>query len=564
MKTLQPPVQKTVNHFIPTQARPSMSPRPRRPLASALCFSVFALFLSTADGTFGKSYQYIYDNATNWWGQQEESAWSGAPWDGLPQPGGPGAGDDLDLNATESLNVIGSFTTPSDPLPFTALINNITVTEYTGIAILNSRNNWLSTLEVLGDITISDNRSLQLRDRNASSSLTVNVDGDVTVGDGGILYLGTPTTGSGSASTANNRLRSISVLGKTTINGSLLNAVSNINTTTSTFLGDLEVDGLLVVAAAEEDFTGAGSVTNEISIRSLSGSGTVHGSNIKGNGTRSTTLKFQTEADSNEEFSGTLLDSQVTTTGTGVNRLGVTISGTGQQSFSGNNTYSGQTLVSSGKLLVNGTHIQADSGQGGGVASGLYQIADGGTLGGSGRIAGKITGNNSHMIYVESGGTLAPGTEEAMGVLTIDGGLLSETGNVTLNMAAGAEFAFRLAGDGSDADRLTFWNYSAHNSAILSSNRVNLTLAGPLVAGTYTVTLFDFFSNDGTTATSSHLSDGLTLHLDASISFAELIYNGHDISLQYTVTVIPEPDLVTLAFCSLLSLAILRRFTRHS
>jgi len=532
-----------------------------------VCLSTSGFFLSSTHQAQGANYQYISTENYNWWGRQKASDWSGTPWDGLPAPNGPTGSDNLDLNTAIALKVTGDLSVDV-PGSFTASINNITVTEFEGLAQLSSRNNWVSTLNVLGNITLNENRMLRLYNVNTLSSLTVNVDGNITIGTGGTLMLGALATGDTAVSTSNNKLTGIAVAGKTTVSGTLLNSSANLVDVTSIFLGDLELkksesqSGSLTIATVGEDSTAAGSPINKISIRSLSGEGNLYGTNIKTNETRNATLNIQTEIDSNAVFSGTLVDSQVVTTGT--NRLHITISGTGQQTFSGANTYTGQTLISSGKLLVNGTHIQATAGVGASASTGLYQVQEGGILGGNGRIKGNITSDNANLIYVESGGILAPGKADQLGALIIDGGLMTSTSNVSpLQMAEGAEFAFRLAGDGSDADRLTFWNYTDTKSIKLNDNTIHMTLLGPLLEGTYTVTLFDFFSDDGITATTSNLLSGLAIHAGLNISNASLIYNANDISVQYTV--IPEPShLALFAWGFLASIVFIRRFSKFS
>ena len=127
-------------------------------------------------------------------------------------------------------------------------------------------------------------------------------------------------------------------------------------------------------------------------------------------------------------------------------------------------------------------------------------------------------------------------------------------------MASGADFAFELAGNGSGADQIEFWNYTA-GDLLLNSNEINLTLTGPLVAGTYNVTLFEFFGDSGSTLTTSGITGGLTIGtLDPNIvGTPTLSYNSlaGTITLEYTV--VPEPGTFALLAGGLGAVLIFRR-----
>ncbi|MDQ8698471.1 autotransporter domain-containing protein [Hyphomicrobium sp. LHD-15] len=69
------------------------------------------------------------------------------------------------------------------------------------------------------------------------------------------------------------------------------------------------------------------------------------------------------------------------------------------------NTYTGDTIINGGTLLVNGSTN----------SSGIVFVNPGGTLGGTGTVGS---------VFVDDGATLAPGTPDSIGTLTIDGVLM--------------------------------------------------------------------------------------------------------------------------------------------
>ncbi len=203
----------------------------------------------------------------------------------------------------------------------------------------------------------------------------------------------------------------------------------------------------------------------------------------------------------------------------------------------------GQITVSAGTLLVSNT-------SGSGTGGGAVVVNSGATLGGTGIIGPSDTAG----ITADAGATVAPGA--SIGTLRLSGA--STTGAV-LTMASGAAFNFEVAGDGSGADQIELWNYVAGDLA-LNSTAINLDVLGTPIAGqrTYTVTLFEFFSDAGTTLTASGISSGLVLGtLDPRIYSAELVYNTNSIDLVYSI---PEP--ASLALLGLGAVALLHRRRR--
>lgn len=227
---------------------------------------------------------------------------------------------------------------------------------------------------------------------------------------------------------------------------SLLNGTGQINNTTVNG-GALDLNGASGANATIGGLSGSGgNVENEATntVATL----TVGGNN--GSGT----------------YAGVIQDNG----GTGGKLALVIAAGTGIETLAGANTYSGNTIVSNGTLLVTGSLAS-------GSAVTVTGGTNGGTLGGSGTINGSVT--------VNSGATLSTGTNEQ--TLTINGNIVLDAGSTNTFMVD---------------------NTIPTNGLIVAGNSV--TYGGTLniiTNGTFTIgQTFTLFSGAGATNTSGFAS----------------------------------------------------------
>ncbi len=253
--------------------------------------------------------------------------------------------------------------------------------------------------------------------------------------------------------------------------------------------------------------------------------------------------------------------------GTSADRIGQVIkTGDGVLAFSGNNTYSGGTIVSAGTLLVNNT-------SGSGTGSGNVIVEGGATLGGTGAIV--LGSGNS--VTVNAGGTLT-GTLAVTGGGTVIAGThspgnspgISNHANLTYN--AGAKVEWELIANGIGTRGVHFdgidvsgdLTFSGATSLDLVFNLAESSVAwGNTFWNTSRLGVDGWLIYDVAGATSGFAnlslnvidwldSNGATLHPYGQFS---LYLDGNDIYLNYAL--IPEP--ASFVLLALAGLALLRR-----
>lgn len=195
--------------------------------------------------------------------------------------------------------------------------------------------------------------------------------------------------------------------------------------------------------------------------------------------------------------------------------------------FSGTNTYTGATFVSSGTLLVNGT-------QSGG---GAFSVMTGGTLGGTGTI-GLAANTNA---TVESGGKLLASSADSLaftlsgtGILDVSGALGTGTGSMVFALAAPNSTVVSLSGG------LNI------GTGVLGFTDFSFSTVSGFGAGTYT--LFG-----GASSLAGTLGSGLSGTVGGM--GATISLSNFDVIL----TVVPEPETWGLLTFGLMVVLFLRR-----
>ena len=212
--------------------------------------------------------------------------------------------------------------------------------------------------------------------------------------------------------------------------------------------------------------------------------------------------------------------------------------------------------VSQNENIPNGATVTVENGgfwNRGGSTETIASLAGGGML----------TANTNSTAVTTVTNSVSPG-DSGIGTLIVSSASQAGLTN-QFKMNSGAAFNFELSGSGGTSDQMQFWNFST-NEFSLTSSPINLTLSGTEVGGTYTVSLFKFYSDAGTTLTSSFITTGLTIGTIGSgiTNTPTLNYNSGGSTIDLTYEVVPEPS--TLAMLGLSGLALaayrLRRRSR--
>lgn len=346
---------------------------------------------------------------------------------------------------------------------------------------------------------------------NGGAILQSNTSG-VTFAASSLLIGGDFTLGTSSGSGSSTWIGTVDL-------GSATRAITNNGTGMRTFSGVVSNGGLIfagtgtTVLSAANDYTGGTTVSNGTlqlsgsgTLGSTSGSLTVNGGTLNLGGTSQTigalngsggTINTSTGASTLTMGTGGATGAYSGTIANGGGSVALTKTGSGIQTLSGTNNYTGATAINGGTLLINGNQSSA---------TGAVTVTNSGSmLGGTGTIGGNVTVNSDARLQ---GGDGTAGT-----TLTLAGALtLNDASIIQLALGpSGLHSTLAHTGAGGwtfDSDQaFTFINLGAQAGTY--DNIITGLNADPGTTGSWTIT------NPGFTGTFSYGGGNIDFNLTA-------------------------------------------------
>jgi hypothetical protein len=298
--------------------------------------------------------------------------------------------------------------------------------------------------------------------------------------------------------------------------------------------------------------TNTSAAANTLGVTHATGNSTFNGAvTLANTGANALNLASQVSG-TKVTFNGTLSGSADLRINDAYTRVGATTEtvtniGAVELSKSTGNTYTGNTTVYSGTLIISNTSGSA-------TGNGSVSVQGGATLAGTGIIA--PTGSSG--LTVLNSGIIAPGVTGATGNLTINGATTSGT---AATFSSGANFSFELNATTVVSDRLVLTNGTAGDFAF-GGNTINFNiLTGTITVGQQYILFSGTDPNQFaglTTDGSGYISAGLTIGAGLPGAFgtsSTLQVVGNNIVLN----AIPEPATWALLAFSLTTVMVLRR-----
>lgn len=347
--------------------------------------------------------------------------------------------------------------------------------------------------------------------------------GSLALNNTGNSYTGVTVVQNGTLLLGGNALYGSGVLGT--------NPNTNFGTAGTVFLSNASTASTDNIALLT---TGAFTIDRSIAVGGTNGQGTTTIGGVHTSGTASFNGRINLDrgvtlftATTNGSV---IINGQITETG---GARGVEKIGTGVVVFTNANTYSGNTLVSSGTLLINNS-------VGSGTGSGNVTVGVSGTLGGTGAIAGSV----------DVFGALSPGAS----IETLESGALT--------LHTGSSFIWEAANSSpTGADLMVVNGQLSINNSLLDLSLANLS--GPVWSVGDKLTLISYTGTDVTSGFVGYLDDTVYTFgvnqwlLNYNDTVAGLNYVSQATGsrfVTFTLIAVPEPAsglLATLVVCGL-------------
>jgi len=503
-------------------------------------------YVTLGIGGTGAGWNPTSPSGDTWW--TNAANWGGG------SGGAPVAFDQLLFDGNTKVNNTNTFTSNTK-------FSGIMFTNSAGAFVLNGMAAGTNAVNLVGDVI---NRSANTQTINLplvldggsrafntlSGNMIVNgvISGSgvgITKTGANVLTLTGANTFSGITEIQNGVLRATDGVGLPTgsnlkINGGVLESSGNFVRATGTVAGAVQWTGSGGFSAF------GGSMTVNLSggapLTWGAGSFVPIGSTLMfGSSTANNNVWFENAIDLN----GGMRTVQVVRTATLLGALsngGLSKTGSGTLVLAGNSTYSGDTTVNAGTMVVNGQV----------AGGGTFVLAGGTTLGGTGVIARTLSG----------AGRVAPGSSP--GVLT--------AGQVdpTLGMDFSFEFtSLNLASYSSFNDVLRLTNAAPFTANLTSANMVDLYIQTALVDGVTNVFRGGFYADQAGNFDGRLTNATFVIHGGGTLAYVQTVASSTFVPGGYVmefgvvsaqmVTVVPEPSLLLLCLGGMLTMWIARR-----